>query len=460
MFFKSNSGVTPLRNRALAVLLAYPPLAYGVLEATQFFSEELPVLPAATNSIVLIALTVFYLFAVTFTWIWDGRSARATDAVPRCITRRADYYKEYYRLIEDATEAVFIVGDGFSCHDEENYQYASGLIAAMNTALKNGCVVKRFQYNTTLSLAWLQMLWDLKAAHGDKFQLFMKKELDPTALPYVICLTDPRTDKASANVMFTRSSDTTLEEKKGGAAFIATGPNDTEFVTLMKESVSAFFRSTHAIGRDGLAKLLREVRDTRRVMIYEHLSNLESIELDSTALRSVAKELGLLDTDLVFGVSAEILQERGQLYFAFGSNMDTARMNKRCPSARPLALGKVRGRELRFNIMGTIGEGKNGGIANIVSADSSKSVYGIVFCVDKVELAALNDLETSMGYRVENFDVEIDGKFEVKAVAYTTEGEPDNFAPTAAYKQFIENALERNKFPEHYKKEVHRVMDG
>ncbi len=215
-------------------------------------------------------------------------------------TSREDYYKKYYELVSHAKESVTMIGDGFACHDINNNECATGLINAIKTALGNNVPVRRFQYHTTLSLAWLKLLCDLKEDHGDLFQIYMHKEFDPIILPYVICLVDKQQKHASVNVMFTHSSDTSLEEKSAGPAFIfEEGDRIDELMQKMLLSVDNFYDSSYNMSCADLLNLYSSLKASRTDKIKKYFHANKMIDVDPTSARKIAKNINILDVSLV-----------------------------------------------------------------------------------------------------------------------------------------------------------------
>ena len=63
-----------------------------------------------------------------------------------------------------------------------------------------------------------------------------------------------------------------------------------------------------------------------------------------------------------------------ELYFAYGSNMSSARLRERVPAARSLGRGQLAGFRLAWNRPGQDGSGK----ANIVVAEA-QIVWGVLY---------------------------------------------------------------------------------
>jgi len=89
-------------------------------------------------------------------------------------------------------------------------------------------------------------------------------------------------------------------------------------------------------------------------------------------------------------------------YFAYGSNMLTARLRDRCPSAVALTTAEVVGFCVGFHKRGVDASGK----ATLVAVeDSTISAVGAVFEIDRIELAELDRIEGSGYERIERFAV-------------------------------------------------------
>lgn len=104
-------------------------------------------------------------------------------------------------------------------------------------------------------------------------------------------------------------------------------------------------------------------------------------------------------------------------HFAYGSNMDPARIKKRigrAPVARPASL---RGYELRFNKQVQCKPGI--GYANIVEA-ADKTVCGVLYDLTKEELDSIDKCEGvhSGHYLPANVQVEIENGQPISAVTY------------------------------------------
>lgn len=102
------------------------------------------------------------------------------------------------------------------------------------------------------------------------------------------------------------------------------------------------------------------------------------------------------------GARADCLRRVGMtfLYFAYGSNMLTARLRARCPSARIAGTGNAVGSDLAFSKASKDGSGK---ATLITSADAVTP--GVIFEIASAELRALDRAEgLGVGYeRLDDF---------------------------------------------------------
>jgi hypothetical protein len=77
-------------------------------------------------------------------------------------------------------------------------------------------------------------------------------------------------------------------------------------------------------------------------------------------------------------------------YFAYGSNMCTAKLRDRVPSARPLFVAKLQEHILRFQKRSTDGSAKADAE---FTGDSNDVVWGVVFEIDSDQKHALDRRE-------------------------------------------------------------------
>jgi cation transport regulator ChaC len=91
----------------------------------------------------------------------------------------------------------------------------------------------------------------------------------------------------------------------------------------------------------------------------------------------------------VHALYAEPCTPSGMLYFAYGSNMDQARLRERVPSARLTGIARLDGYRLAFTRRSIR---SHSGVADIISAPGF-AIMGIAFEVDDAEIDALDRAE-------------------------------------------------------------------
>lgn len=139
-----------------------------------------------------------------------------------------------------------------------------------------------------------------------------------------------------------------------------------------------------------------------------------------------------------------------ELYFAFGSNMQTARVRDRCPSATPAEIARLRGHVLRFHKRSKDGSGK----ANALQTGQELDVvWGVLFEMTAADLSVLDKHEgRGKGYeRVPIVVVRQDGS-EVTAWIYvaTPDAIDDRLKPTAAYLRLVVEGAKEHGLPAQY----------
>jgi gamma-glutamylcyclotransferase (GGCT)/AIG2-like uncharacterized protein YtfP len=110
-------------------------------------------------------------------------------------------------------------------------------------------------------------------------------------------------------------------------------------------------------------------------------------------------------------------------YFAYGSNMLTARLQRRCPSARAFSIACVEAVELHFRKRSVDGSGK----AMLAGSEvRGACAHGVIFEIDESELGALDRSEgRGRGYhREDRFQVMVGADARpVRVMAYIADPE-------------------------------------
>jgi hypothetical protein len=136
------------------------------------------------------------------------------------------------------------------------------------------------------------------------------------------------------------------------------------------------------------------------------------------------------------------------LYFAYGSNMLTARLRERAPSARVEAIGFVRKRRFVFDKVSE-GAKSRSGKANIqASANEEDVVHGVVFSIGTNEVAALDEAEK--GYcKEENISVATAANV-LTAFSYVAIETDATCVPFNWYKEFVVRGAAEHGLPADY----------
>jgi cation transport regulator ChaC len=124
------------------------------------------------------------------------------------------------------------------------------------------------------------------------------------------------------------------------------------------------------------------------------------------------------------------------VYFAYGSNMSTARLRVRMPSAEPLGTATLPGYALRFHKRSIDKSGK----CNAFACGNDESVMGVLFSFDPAERAKLDEAEgLGSGYEHAMVTVINDGGRRRKVLTYvaTPDYIDDTLKPYHWYKQFV-----------------------
>ena len=126
-------------------------------------------------------------------------------------------------------------------------------------------------------------------------------------------------------------------------------------------------------------------------------------------------------------------------YFAYGSNMSSARMHSRVPSARVHGIGCVAGFRLAFDKLGADGTGK----ANLVP-DPGFLVWGVVWSFPDPEWATLDRFEP--GYARREVEVTCAGS-SLRAQTYVATLLTDDPVASAQYKRLLAEGAREHGLP-------------
>ncbi|MGH6964303.1 MAG: gamma-glutamylcyclotransferase family protein [Phenylobacterium sp.] len=137
------------------------------------------------------------------------------------------------------------------------------------------------------------------------------------------------------------------------------------------------------------------------------------------------------------------------VYFAYGSNMSTARLRERMPSCKPLGLATLPGHALRFHKRSVDGSGK----CDAFAVDGADSVIGVLFSFDPTERAALDKAE-GLGNGYEHATVTVingEGRRR-KVLTYlaTPDHIDDSLKPYGWYKDLVLAGATEHGLPKDY----------
>jgi len=134
-------------------------------------------------------------------------------------------------------------------------------------------------------------------------------------------------------------------------------------------------------------------------------------------------------------------------YFAYGSNMNQEQMTERCPSATLVGVAELQDYRLAFSIFSPK---RLCGCADIIPS-SGESVYGLLYQLPEVDMAALDTFEGApVHYRRTTVQVRSRNEM-VEAQSYEVVSKQSDVHPSAHYLGLIQNAAARNAFPKKYK---------
>ncbi len=137
------------------------------------------------------------------------------------------------------------------------------------------------------------------------------------------------------------------------------------------------------------------------------------------------------------------------VYFAYGSNMSTARLRARMPSCEPLGLATLPGHELRFHKRSKDKSGK----CNAFATDAAQGVVGVLFRFDPTERHVLDKAEgVGNGYEHATVTVINDGGRRRKVLTYLAcpDAIDDFLAPYSWYKDFVLAGCAEHGLPADY----------
>jgi gamma-glutamylcyclotransferase len=150
------------------------------------------------------------------------------------------------------------------------------------------------------------------------------------------------------------------------------------------------------------------------------------------------------------------------LYFAFGSNLDEARLHIHCPSARLVTIARLADHRLAFSI-----ESKrnwHGGVADVRPAPGDE-VWGALWLIDGAEGHPLDEQEgvsrDPPAYRRIAVEVDTPAGDRVRCRSYqVVTPDREGFLPSPAYKQTILRGARALSLPPDYIARLEALADN
>lgn len=140
-------------------------------------------------------------------------------------------------------------------------------------------------------------------------------------------------------------------------------------------------------------------------------------------------------------------QREQVLYFAYGSNMSSKRLQARVPSASFYARARLHGHQLRFH--------KHSTVDNSAKCDAFKTgeaddvTHGILFLFNADEQAKLDSCE-GVGYKITQVEVELEDGKRVTALTYLAIHIEPRLRPYPWYKRHVLEGAREHALPAGY----------
>lgn len=135
------------------------------------------------------------------------------------------------------------------------------------------------------------------------------------------------------------------------------------------------------------------------------------------------------------------------LYFAYGSNLMSARLKARTPSARAVSRAVLPRFKLRWHKIGADGTGK----CDVVFTNGpGDCVHGVAYTIRRGELRHLDRVEElGSGYYACNVSIQVRGR---RRIARTYRAIPvdASLKPLDWYKRFVVRGAREHRLPDHY----------
>lgn len=143
------------------------------------------------------------------------------------------------------------------------------------------------------------------------------------------------------------------------------------------------------------------------------------------------------------------------LYFSYGSNMSTARLIARAPSARALEVARLDGHALKFHKLGRDGSAK----CDAASTDDERSaVHGVLFRIPELEKPLLDRWEgLADGYGEKPVRVVTRAGEARQALTYFATRIAPGLKPYEWYREHVLRGAREHGLPTEYVRAIERV---
>jgi cation transport regulator ChaC len=142
-------------------------------------------------------------------------------------------------------------------------------------------------------------------------------------------------------------------------------------------------------------------------------------------------------------------------YFAYGSNMSSARLRRRVPSAVPVGRARLPAYRLCFRKRGRDGSAK----CDIHTAsDAGAAVWGVVYRIhpdEKPHLDAAEDLHR--GYAIREVEVRLSPDRQIRAFTYYALQTDHRLQPFAWYREHVLRGAREHALPADYVAMIERI---
>lgn len=143
------------------------------------------------------------------------------------------------------------------------------------------------------------------------------------------------------------------------------------------------------------------------------------------------------------------------LYFAYGSNLSSARLRERIPSAELVATGRLPEHKLLFHKIGRDGTAKCNAC---FTGRSSDHLYGAVYRIDPDHKIRLDRAEgMGKGYEIKNVTITASATEKIEAFTYFATRTARNIRPFSWYREHVFRGACEHCFPRNYIEQIAAV---